>query len=348
MSWTNNSSLKHFKKITVCVLKIILFSQLLQPAYAETIRIGLAMPKELQAAAYITGMYALFKEEVERASNGSLKVQVYYGGVLGRPDERLNQMRRNVIQMSDASDGNYATIHRDVQIFSMPYLFPSTGIAHEILDGSLGSKVAEDIRINTGIRVLGWWETAGFKHYSSNKPIASPADMRGQKMRVMSAAFSIPVTAMGGAATPIPMPELYISLKTGVVDGQDNAVSVFNMLKLYEVQKYLVLDKHIYGFGPMGINDEFFQTLSQQEQKIILDAGRKAIRWNRKKSAELEARALEIAVHKDVTVIKISNEKRKEFAAIAQPKAIEWLKSNVDSPELVDRLLHEVKSLEMN
>ncbi len=306
------------------------------------------MPKELQAAAYITGMYTLFKEEVERASNGGLKIQIYYGGVLGRPDERLNQMRRNVIQMSDASDGNYATIHRDVQIFSMPYLFPSTEIAHKVLDGRLGLKMAEDIRLNTGIRVLGWWETAGFKHYSSNKAIMSPADMRGQKMRVMSAAFSIPVTAMGGAATPIPMPELYISLKTGVVDGQDNAVSVFNMLKLYEVQKYLTLDRHIYGFGPLGINDEFFQTLSQRKQDLIVRAGRKAILWNRKKSAELEALALEIAAQNKVTIIEISDEKRKEFAAIAQPVAVQWLKSNIDSPELVDSLLREVKTMSEN
>ncbi len=182
-------------------------SVLLYPiqSVAQTIRIGLAMPQDMAAVAYVNGMYALFKQEVEMATNGEIKVQIYYGGVLGKPDERLNQMRRNVIQMSDASDGNYATIDRDIQVFSMPYLFPSIAVAHQVLDGPVGDRVAEGLRKKTGIRVLGWWETAGFKHYSSNKPVYRPADMKGQKMRVMSAAFSIPVLAMGGSASPIPL-----------------------------------------------------------------------------------------------------------------------------------------------
>jgi tripartite ATP-independent transporter DctP family solute receptor len=315
-------------------------------AIAETIRIGLAMPKEMQAVAYVNGMYALFKEEVEAHSEGSLQVQIYYGGVLGKPDERLNQMRRNVIQMSDASDGNYATVSRDIQVFSMPYLFPTIDIAHKVLDGSIGTRVAEDIRISTGIRVLGWWETAGFKHYSSNTAIRRPEDMKGQKMRVMSAAFSLPVIAMGGAATPIPMPELYISLKTGLVDGQDNAVGVFNMLKLYEVQKYLTLDGHIYGFGPMGINDKFFSSLSEEKQSVILAAGKKAVQWNRKKSYEQEMAALEIAKANNVSVIEVSPALKRDFARISQPAAIRWLKNNINTPSLIDDVLNEVERLQ--
>ncbi len=315
---------------------------------AETIRIGLAMPRDMESVAYINGMYRLFEEEVEKNSSGELKVQVYYGGVLGKPDDRLNQMRRNVIQMSDASDGNYATIHRDVQVFSMPYLFPDIKVAHQVLDGKIGKRVAEDIRLKTGIKVLGWWETAGFKHYSSNTPVYMPEDLEGQKIRVMGAAFSIPVVAMGGAATPIPMPELYISLKTGLVDGQDNAVGVFNMLKLYEVQKYLTLDGHIYGFGPMGINDEFFSGLSKRKQKIILDAGQKAVAWNRVKSRTQEIAALEFAKSKNVTVITLSNETKELFASISQPVSINWLKQTIDTPSLVDEVIKEVQRITEN
>ena len=162
-------------------------------------------------------------------------------------------------------------------------------------------------------------------------------------MRVMSAAFSIPVSAMGGAATPIPMPELYISLKTGVVDGQDNAISVFNMLKLYEVQKFLTLDSHIYGFGPMGINDRFFNSLDKSQQALILRAGKKAVLWNRRKSAELEAKALKIARNNKVSIIELSAQQRAQFASIARPKAVSWLKENIDTPSLVDELLNEVR-----
>ncbi len=314
---------------------------------AQTIRIGLAMPKDMAAMEYVNGMYELFREEVERDSNGELKVQIYYGGVLGKPDERLNQVRRNVIQMSDASDGNYATIYRDIQIFSMPYLFPDIDVAHRVLDGPVGTRVAEGLRRKTGIRVLGWWETAGFKHYSSNKAIRRPADLKGQKMRVMGAVFAIPVSAMGGAATPIPMTELYISLKTGVVDGQDNAVGVFNMLKLYEVQKYLILDAHIYGFGPMGINDAFFRGLSRRNQQIVLAAGKKAVIWNRIKSRLQEARALDFARSKNVTLIKLPDKIKKEFAETSRPLAVQWLKKTIDTPSLVDDVLQAVEQASM-
>lgn len=302
------------------------------------------MPRNMPEVAYINEMFELFRDEIESKSNNQIDVKIYYAGTLGKPDERLNLVRRNVIQMSDASDGNYATIHRDIQIFSIPYLFPDLRTAHAILDGEIGSKVAEDIRLKTGIRVLGWWETAGFKHYSSNDPIKNPDDLVGKKMRVMSAVFSQPVIAMGGAATPIPMPELYVSLKTGLVDGQDNAISVFNMLKLYEVQKFITLDSHIYGFGPLGINDEFFTSLSKEHQQLIITAGKKAIAWNRELSKKQEEAAISFAMSKNVTVIPISEAMRSSFISKTRPAAIDWMKTNIATPSLVDELLDAVEN----
>ena len=105
---------------------------------------------------------------------------------------------------------------------------------------------------NPGARLVG---VRGFKHYSANRAIRTPDDMKGLKMRVMAPIFGIPVLTLGGSATPIAIPEPYTSLKTGVVDGQDNAVWVFNLVKLHEVQEYLMLDGNIYAFGPLVIND---------------------------------------------------------------------------------------------
>jgi TRAP-type C4-dicarboxylate transport system substrate-binding protein len=76
-----------------------------------------------------------------------------------------------VIQMSDASDGNYATVYPDIQVLNIPYLFATERKAWKVLDGPFGQKLAEDLRINTGIRVFGWWESGGFKHFSSNKAL---------------------------------------------------------------------------------------------------------------------------------------------------------------------------------
>ena len=311
------------------------------PASAETLRVGLMLPRGMQEIVYLNGMFEQFKAEVESASESSLKVQLYYGGVLGKPDDRLNMVRRNVIQMTDASEGNYATIHRDIQVFSIPYLFPSREVALAVLDGPVGNRVAEGIRVKTGIRVLGWWESAGFKHYSSNAPIREVSDFRGQKFRVMSAVFSIPVTALGGIAISLPMNELYISLKTGVVDGQDNAVAIFNMQKFHEVQSHITLDAHAYSFGPVGINEAFFRMLSEHERRIVTEAAHRAIAWNRRMSRQIDEEAIALARSKGVQVLELTERERAQLAVQAQPAVIDWLRGNLDDPSLIDALMEE-------
>ena len=254
------------KKATTMAAAATLAAAFAVHAPAAEIKAGLMLKKDFPGAEPVNGMYELFESEVEKGSGGAITMEIVYGGALGKPNERLNQVRHGIIQMSDASDGNYASIYKDIQILSMPYLFPDEETAWKLLDGPVGTAMAEDIRAKTGIRVLGWWESGGFKHYSANRAIRTPDDMKGLKMRVMAPIFGIPVLTLGGSATPIAFPELYTSLKTGVVDGQDNAVWVFNLIKLHEVQEYLMLDGHIYAFGPLGINDAWFSALSDELQ----------------------------------------------------------------------------------
>ncbi len=315
---------------------------------AEEIKVGLVLKEGFPGAEPVNGMYELFKEEVEKNSNGEITVDIVYGGALGKPNERLNQMRRGIIQMSDASDGNYASIYKDIQVLSMPYLFPDEQTAWALLDGPFGDRMAEDLREKTGIRVLGWWESGGFKHYSANKPIRTPDDMAGLKMRVLAPIFGVPIEALGGSPTPIAFPELYTSLQTGVVDGQDNAVWVFNLVKLYEVQDYLMLDGHIYSFGPLAINDAFFNGLSEEHQQVVLDAGKKAVAFNRETSRAAEADAIALAKEKGVEVIPFTPEMKQAFAERIRPVAIDWLKDNVDTPSLVDEVIVEVDKVSGN
>ena len=335
------------KKATTMAAAATLAATFAVHAPAAEIKAGLMLKKDFPGAEPVNGMYELFKSEVEKGSGGAITMEIVYGGALGKPNERLNQVRHGIIQMSDASDGNYASIYKDIQILSMPYLFPDEETAWKLLDGPIGTAMAEDIRARTGIRVLGWWESGGFKHYSANRAIRTPDDMKGLKMRVMAPIFGIPVLTLGGSATPIAFPELYTSLKTGVVDGQDNAVWVFNLIKLHEVQEYLMLDGHIYAFGPLGINDAWFSALSDELQAVVVEAGKKAIAYNRRESRAAEAKNIEMAKERGVTVIPFTREMKAEFAARVRPAAIEWLKENVDTPALVDEVIAEVDRLSM-
>ncbi len=305
-------------------------------ALAQDITIGLSLPETIEGFDFVNGMYRTFAQEVE--ANSDLTVNIVYGGALGSAGDRLGQMRRGVIQMSDGADGNYASIYPDIQVLNMPFLFPSEAVAWAVLDGPFGDAMAEDIREKTGIRVLGWWESGGFKHFSANRAIDTPADMAGLKMRVLGPLATIPVEAMGASASPVAFGELYTSLRTGVVDGQDNSVSVFNLINLYEVQSHLMLSGHTYAFGPFGISDSYFQSLSEANQKVILDAAEAAIAFNRKTSRAVEAAAIAFAEEQGVEVVELSDDARAAFREVMQPAAAAWLKDNIDRPELIEEV----------
>ena len=118
---------------------------LVAPPFAQaqkTVKVGLSLAKGAPGFDFINGMYELFKAEVEAGTKGSLVVDLVYGGALGNPNDRMNQMRRGVIQMSDAADGNYASIYPDIQVLNIPYLFATEQAAWKVLDGPFGQRMA--------------------------------------------------------------------------------------------------------------------------------------------------------------------------------------------------------------
>lgn len=311
-------------------------------ASAQEITVGLSLPQDMAGFDFVNGMYETFAAHVEE--NSDMTVNLVYGGALGAPNDRLGQMRRGIIEMTDAADGNYASIYADIQVLNMPYLFPSEEAAWAVLDGPFGQAMADDILERTNIRVLGWWESGGFKHFSADRPVESPDDMQGLKMRVLGPLATIPVEAMGASASPVSFGELYTALRTGVVDGQDNSVSVFNLVNLYEVQSHLILSGHSYAFGPLGISNIFFESLSEADQQVILDAAEAAIAFNRETSRAVEAGAIEFAREQGVNVIELSDEQRDAFRQAMQPVAIDWLRGNIDRPELIEEALAAVEA----
>jgi tripartite ATP-independent transporter DctP family solute receptor len=309
-------------------------------APAQQITVGLSLPETAQGFDFVNGMYRTFAAEVEARSD--MTVGLVYGGALGAPNDRLAQMRRGVIEMTDAADGNYASIFPDIMVLNLPYLFPTEQTAWAVLDGPFGDAMAERIRAETGIRVLGWWESGGFKHFSANRPIGSPADMAGLKMRVLGPLATIPVEAMGASASPVAFGELYTALRTGVVDGQDNSVSTFNLVNLFEVQSHLALTGHTYALGPLGISEAFFSGLDAARQQAILDAAAAAIAFNRETSRAVEAAAIARAEAAGVTVLRLDDAQRDAFRAVMQPAAAGWLRANLATPGLIEDALAAV------
>ena len=101
----------------------------------KNVKVALALSKGAPGIDFINGMYELFKGEVEARTKGALTLEMFYGGTLGDPISRMDQMRNGTIQMSDASDGNYAMVYPDIQVLNIPYLFRTEQNAWEVLDG---------------------------------------------------------------------------------------------------------------------------------------------------------------------------------------------------------------------
>lgn len=311
-----------------------------QPPPDDRIIVGLALPADIPDFDFINGMYEVFRDELE--SRSGIRVQLIYGGALGSPTARLNQVRRGVIQMTDTSEAVYATLYPDIQVLGMPFLFPDEATAWAILDGEFGQELADRVRQHTGIRVLGWWESGGFRHFSATRPLRDPDDFRGLKFRAIGPLSRVIIEALGGAAASVSFGELYTSLRTGVVDGQDNAIATFNLVKLYEVQPHLALTAHSYAFAPLGINDQFYSALSDADQAAIQEAAAIALEFNRQASRRLEAQALQHARSRGVSVHEFGEAQRERMAHSSQPPARAWLARIMIDPDLIEQALDAV------
>jgi tripartite ATP-independent transporter DctP family solute receptor len=326
-------------RIVVPIVAGVLMSTPQTASAQKNIKIGLALPKDKYGVDFINGMYERFGSEVQARTNGTLTVEIVYGGALGDPNGRMNQMQNGAIQMSDAADGNYATVYPEIGVLSIPYLFATEQNAHKLLDGPFGQKLAEGIRTMTGIQVLGWWDSGGFKHFSSNTPLRSPFDFAGLKMRVLSPLAVPLIEALKASAVPIRFGNLYTALSTGLVDVQDNSLSIFRLLKLQEVHKFILLTGHSYALGVLGINSAFYIQLSENERTAVDAAASKAIAFNRESSRRAEQEALPALRTAGVEFIELTSEQKEKFRTITQGSVIHWLRTRINSPSLVDEAL---------
>ncbi len=331
----------HASKYFNPYLWLLLFSLAApQTCHAEKkLVIGLAMPEHVPAMKLVNGMYETFRDEAHTNANGEIKVEIYYGGMLGNADSRLRQVRAGIIHMSDPAIGNLATLYPDIQVFSLPYLFQDTDDAWKILDGPTGNRLVQGLRQMTGLHILGWFITGDFSHYSSNQPIKNASDLVGQKIRVLSPIDAIAVRAHGASPLPIPFNELYTALKIGVADGMEQNLWVIDTLRFYEVQKYLYLDKHRLPLAVMVMNAEFFDGLPIRLQQVIRRAAGKGIAYNRSMMKELEPdlpRRLEAA---GVTITRPSLEEMEALAEPALSASIGYLRGKMLDPTLLDEVI---------
>lgn len=240
------------------------------PASAETIKFGIGIA-EGDFPEY--NALVRFKEYVEFKTNGEIEVRLFPNNQLGGEREMLEQVQQGSLELTFAADGAMAGFYPPMQVWSIPYLFESAPIAWQVMNSDFADNMRDDILDKTGMRALAFSQN-GFRSFTNNvRPIVNPEDLSGLKIRTMeSPVFMELVNALGATATPISGAEVLMSLRQGVVDGQENPPAVVYGGGLGEVQKYYTLDEHVFGLHVIIADEKWFSGLSPSNQQIIVDA----------------------------------------------------------------------------
>jgi C4-dicarboxylate-binding protein DctP len=289
-----------------------------------------------------------FKQYVEKASKGRIKMDVYPACQLGDQGEMFKSMKMGTIQIAQGDEGNMATWYEPFFVMSIPYLFPNEAVAVRFYESKFFQEnLNEGLIKKQGIRLLGA-ACYGFRCFTNNvRPIRTPQDIAGLKMRVMETPLFVKlVKALGASPTVISFAELYAALQQGVADGQENPPSVIYDMRFHEVQKYLTLSEHVCGTNTMLINEKFFQSLPE-ELRVMLIEGAQLERY-----VETGGRAYENNVTVLETLTKAGTEiyvptlqEKEQFKKLAQPAVVEWVSSLVGK-DFVDQVIGEVERIE--
>ncbi|MFN7225177.1 MAG: DctP family TRAP transporter solute-binding subunit [Paracoccaceae bacterium] len=230
-----------------------------------------------------------FKEQVESRTGGSVTVTIFPQGQLGNDAAMIDGARSGIIDIAMSGLNNFTGLVPAAGAFELPFIFPTREVAYTVLDGEVGQGIAAEFPKH-GLKVLGFPEN-GYRNMSNNRgPIKVPADLAGLNMRVNnSKALNDMFAALGANPLQLPVAELYTALETGVVDAQDHPIGIVVSFKFNEVQKYLSLTQHAYSALALVMNDAKFNSLTADEQKVIVEVAAEAVAMQRKAVQEKEA-----------------------------------------------------------
>jgi tripartite ATP-independent transporter DctP family solute receptor len=234
----------------------------------------------------------LFAEEVEKASGGKMKVRAFGAASLG-PDTQMQQaLIGGAQEMMVGSTATLVGITKEMALWDAPFLFNNAAEADAVLDGPVGKKVIDKLP-EKGLVGLVYWEN-GFRNLTNNtRPIAKADDLQGVKLRVMqNPVYLESFKILGANPVPLPFSELFSALETKAVDGQENPYNTILSSKFYEVQKYVTASNHVYSPWIVMASKKWWDTLSKDEQKVLMDAAVKSRAFERKDTREEAAKAL--------------------------------------------------------
>ena len=233
-----------------------------------------------------------FAKRAAELTKGKVKVEVYPNSQLYKDKEEMEALQLGAVQMLAPSLAKFGPIGvKEFEVFDLPFIFDNEAELNKVTQGPIGKQLLDKLEPK-GIKGLAYWDN-GFKSFSANKPIKTPADLKGQKMRIQSSkVLEEEIRALGGLPQVMAFSEVYQALQTGVVDGTENPISNLYTQKMYEVQKHLTLTEHGYLGYAVIVNKKFWDGLPADVRGQLEQAMKEATEYANKIAKEENDEAL--------------------------------------------------------
>lgn len=231
-----------------------------------------------------------FAELVARYSGGALTVRVLPSAQAGGQREAIESVSLGALEMAYGESGLYSNSVSRFGVIALPYMYRDIKHWEAVVDGPVGQGLAGELLKASGLRIMNWM-VGGFRDtYLRNKPIRKPEDFAGIKIRLPEApVFVRTFRALGAQPTPIPAPEMYSALQTGVVDAMEGSPETAFTFKIFEVTKHMSRTRHILLDGSFAMNGKFYDGLPKDQQAALDRAARECATAQRKEHFEREA-----------------------------------------------------------
>ena len=329
------------KSLSKSILKFCLFALFVLSAFINCVEKGSVRVLKLAHVLDINhpvhkGMVYMADKAADK-SGGKIRVDIYPSGQLGAERDLIELLQIGSLAMTKVSTAPLEGFVPEMKIFGIPYVFRNDEHRWNVLNSQIGKNL-----LLAGekyfLRGLCYYDAGSRSFYTKNKPIKSPADLEGMKIRVMKSITSVEmVQALGGSPTPIPWGELYTALQQGVVDGAENNPPSFFLSRHYEVCKYYSLDEHTSVPDILLMSTVVWKSMTPEEQQCLQEAVNESVEYQKILWKESSDKALEEVQKAGVEILHPDNTPFRELVH-------EMHESYRDTP--IYELIQQISSME--
>ena len=326
--------MKHAKTILLFLALSLIVSASLAGEKGTVIKLG--HPKGVNTP--INRACEWIAKEVAEKTGGALTVEVFPAGQLGFERDLVEGLTQGTVDMAWSSTALVGNFEEPLALFSLPYVFRDYDHVHKTVAGEIGQTILDNLRKNQGIRALAFHDQ-GFRHvWNNQKPIFTVDDIKGMKLRGPESPIYLDTFRLLGVnITPISWGETYTAIQTGVVVGLEQPMEEIVASKYYEIVKYGSFSRHMFAGGLLMIREDLFQSLPEDQRKILVDACKESEVFNNNAVTEYEKKYIEELRSKGMELNDIADKEMEKFAEAMKPLYQKYA-SKLGGDDIVDRV----------